>query len=77
MLHKGGGNKPNSDRTQTVSGREDYSLFFLTWPLEFAPAQCYYHQFRDNSGARVRKTDCSVFNSLGHAVCFKCFFKNG
>ena len=35
-----------------------YNLFFLTWPLDFTPAECYYQQFRDNSGARLRKTDC-------------------
>ena len=36
-----------------------YSLFFLTLPLDFTLTQCYYHQFRDNSGAKLRKTDCS------------------
>ena len=36
-----------------------YSLFFLTWALEFAPAQCYHHQFRDKSGAKLGKTNCS------------------
>ena len=35
-----------------------YSLSFLTWLLDFSPAQCYYHQFRDNSGENLRKTDC-------------------
>ena len=37
-----------------------YSLFFLTWPLDFAPAQCYHHQFRDNSAARLGKTNCRL-----------------
>ena len=33
-----------------------YSLFsFKLWPLDFAPAQCYYRQFRDNSGTKLRK----------------------
>ena len=39
-----------------------YSLFFLTWPLDFAPVQCYNHQFRDNSEARLRKTDYRQVN---------------
>ena len=29
--------------------------------MNFAPAQYYYHQFRDNSGAELRKIDCSAF----------------
>ena len=32
---------------------------FLTWCLYFAPAQCYYHWFRDNSGAKLRRIDFS------------------
>ena len=36
-----------------------HSPFFLSLPLDFAPAKCYYHQFWENSWARLRKTDCS------------------
>ena len=53
-----------SRRTWTRSTRSyqtsrwAYSLFFLTWPMDFAPAQCYHHQFRHNSAARLGKTNC-------------------
>ena len=41
------------------------STVFLTGPLDSAPSQCYYHQFTDNSGATLRKTDCSVNQGQG------------
>ena len=48
-----------------------YSLFFLTWPLDSAPAQCYYHQFRDNPGAKLSKTDCRFGAKLPTCKSFK------
>ena len=38
------------------------SLFLLTWPLGFAPAQCYYHQFKDNCTLLVL---CSAWRWAG------------
>ena len=31
---------------------------FLNLAPGIAPTQCYYHEFRDNSGAKLRQTDC-------------------
>ena len=61
-------NSLEGDETLKVHDLRICSLFFLTWPLDFTPVQCYYHQLRDNSGAKLRTTDCRHWLKIAEAL---------
>ena len=44
------GNHLHPTRSRGWTNHCNYSLLFLTWSLDFAAAQCYYHQFGITQG---------------------------